>query len=154
VRQQLLSGLKFGLHTREGIERVREILAPFAGDPTQIADPKQASVPRIETIVRTNATTALNQGRLVEARRLGRPLVNSMQFSAVLDDRTTDVCRGLDGKVIPIDSPDLDRLSPPLHHQCRSILVPVTLDIAINPADRITPTDVGQAIERAGKGFA
>jgi SPP1 gp7 family putative phage head morphogenesis protein len=154
VQQHLLSALKFGWHHRETITRLQDLMAPFTGDPTQLGDPAQASAARVETIVRTNTTNALNHGRLIEARRIGPDLVPAMQFSAVLDKRTTEVCRGLDGKIIPVGSPDLDRMQPPLHHNCRSILVPVTLDIEIDQASRITPVDVGRAIEQSGKGFA
>jgi SPP1 gp7 family putative phage head morphogenesis protein len=154
VRQELVQAVRGGHHHRETIQRVRGVMAPFTGDPAQLGDPKQASAARVETIVRTNGTTALNHGRLVEARRVGAELVPAMQYSAVLDGNTTDVCRGLDGKVFPIDSPDLDRLSPPNHFRCRSILVPVTLDIEIDPKDMVTPADVGRAVDQAGKGFA
>ncbi len=39
-------------------------------------------------------------------------------FVAVMDDRTTDICSGLNGKEWPIDSSAI--AFPPRHHHCRS----------------------------------
>ena len=38
-------------------------------------------------------------------------------------------------------------------HNCRSLLVPVTLDMTIDTADLITPAQLGRAEELAQKGF-
>lgn len=48
-------------------------------------------------------------------------VVKGVQFVAVLDSRTTDICGSLDGEVFGV----LEGPRPPLHHQCRSITVPV-----------------------------
>lgn len=42
-------------------------------------------------------------------------------FTAVLDNRTTPICRSLDGNVYPRGEGPI----PPLHHRCRSIRVPL-----------------------------
>ncbi|MEW6282139.1 MAG: phage minor head protein, partial [Candidatus Eremiobacterota bacterium] len=76
---------------------------------------------RLEYIARTEATTAYNVGRLPGRGRLcGR-----VQFSAILDARTTDICRSRDGLVMRMDDPRLPANTPPLHFQCRSVLIPV-----------------------------
>ena len=100
------------------------------------------------------ATEAFNQGRLVTARNPAiRDLLRGMEYSAVIDSRTTEICRFLDGKVIPMDEPELDRLSPPNHFNCRSVLVPVTLDMTVNATDMITPSQIGTAEELTPVGF-
>jgi len=43
-----------------------------------------------------------------------------LQFDAVLDSQTTDLCRGLDGTILPIDHPFWNRFYPPNHFNCRS----------------------------------
>lgn len=49
----------------------------------------------------------------------------SYKFSAILDNRTSDICRHLNGKIIlATDKSTLSRCTPPLHFRCRSILVP------------------------------
>lgn len=49
-----------------------------------------------------------------------------MQFLAILDDRTTDICRARNGKIMRLDSEELAANTPPLHYWCRSVLSPIT----------------------------
>lgn len=42
------------------------------------------------------------------------------------DGRTTDLCRGLHGTILPADDPRWARLAPPNHHNCRSNLRAIT----------------------------
>lgn len=46
-----------------------------------------------------------------------------LQFVAVLDSRTTEICESLDGTLLRADDPFWDENSPPLHSNCRSRLV-------------------------------
>lgn len=48
----------------------------------------------------------------------------SFVFRAVLDNRTSVVCRFMNGRVIRADNPLLPLLTPPLHPNCRSMLIP------------------------------
>ena len=43
---------------------------------------------------------------------------------ATLDHRTSDICQGLDGKVIPIDDYETGVTAPPFHPRCRTTTVP------------------------------
>lgn len=154
AKQVLLNALKFGEVQSETIRKLRAIFEPYVGDPTAITDDKILEPYRLEAILRTNATEAFNQGRLTAVMDPKiKPFIRGMVYSAVLDDRTTPVCRYLDGKIFPLDEPDLARLAPPNHHNCRSLLVPVTLDMTIDTADLITPAQLGRAEELAQKGF-
>lgn len=49
-------------------------------------------------------------------------ILKGRQWVSTLDSRTTEICRGLDGQVFPLNSGP----SPPAHWQCRSTIVPVT----------------------------
>ena len=144
------------IRTQEGIEetvkKLSGIFTPWVGDPNVIRDGNVISPARLETIVRTNATRAMNMGRVVQARRAGR-IVTGFEYSAIIDSRTTDVCRFLDGMIFRRDDPDLDRLSPPRHFNCRSVWVAVTLDIQIDEGDFITRQNVGRGLELSQKGF-
>lgn len=59
------------------------------------------------------------RGLLTSMERNG---VERVMFSAILDNRTSETCRSLHGKVWPIGSPAIRR--PPLHPRCRSTLIP------------------------------
>lgn len=157
IRQALLKGLETGEPIEETQERIRKVYEPWTGDPTVIRDGKQVEPHRLETLVRTNNTGAYNQGRLVGAQDLS-DFLTGMQYSAILDSRTTQVCQHLDGLVFRMNDPALKRLAPPNHHQCRSVLVPVTLDIPVseNTSERthfITEQERGRARELAAAGF-
>ena len=54
--------------------------------------------------------------------------IQAFQYSAILDTRTTDICLSLDGKISKPNDRDLIGLRPPNHHNCRSILVPITIN--------------------------
>lgn len=80
---------------------------------------------RVRAIARTEATRAFNVGTLEESAQ--SRIVRGYRFVAVLDDRTTDICRARHGKFIPIDRVDtLGNELPPLHVNCRSIVEPIT----------------------------
>jgi uncharacterized protein with gpF-like domain len=45
------------------------------------------------------------------------------EFVAIIDDYTTDQCEELDGMYFACDDPSCPK--PPLHYNCRSVLLPV-----------------------------
>ena len=59
--------------------------------------------------------------------------IYAIQFSAILDDRTSDLCRELDWKVVIKDSPEMQRIEPPTHFNCRSMLVEIMEDEVHKP---------------------
>ena len=78
---------------------------------------------RLENIVRTNTAEAINLGRQTVFEHPDvKGFVQAYQYSAVLDDRVSDVCESLDGKI----KKDWGSYTPPNHYQCRSILIPIT----------------------------
>ena len=87
-----------------------------------------ANVPAyLNTLVRTNTFEALNEARFAEFTDPALDgFVEALEYSAILDDRTTEICQELDGKVFAADSPEWDNYRPPNHYNCRSVLVPIT----------------------------
>ncbi|AHF77908.1 Phage head morphogenesis protein gp7 [Sodalis praecaptivus] len=55
-------------------------------------------------------------------------VVDKVQFVATLDNRTTAICRSLDGREFAINVGP----RPPLHIRCRSTIIPVLADSALN----------------------
>ena len=110
---------------------------------------------RLETIVRTNFTDAFNQGRLVQSRQAeedGVTLLGFM-FSSVIDARTTEICRHLDRLIFKPDDPDLDRLTPPRHFNCRSVLVTLTPATGTIGGSFITDAEKIEALSLSASGF-
>jgi SPP1 gp7 family putative phage head morphogenesis protein len=81
----------------------------------------------LDTLSRTNLFEAMNEARFAEFTdpELG-DFVQALEYSAILDERTTEICEALNGKVFAADSPEWDAIRPPNHFNCRSVLVPIT----------------------------
>lgn len=80
---------------------------------------------RLMTITRTEGTKAYNKGRLEQFKEVS-DFVEAVQFSAVMDKRTTPICRSLNGKIMSMDNKLVSVYLPPNHFRCRSIIIPVT----------------------------
>src|SRR6185295_12763214 len=81
----------------------------------------------LDTLARTNLFEAMNEARYAEFTdpELG-DFVVALEYSAILDDRTTDICESLNGSVYSADSDEWNNIRPPNHFNCRSVLVPIT----------------------------
>jgi hypothetical protein len=75
-------------------------------------------------------------------------LVKAVMMIAVLDDRTTAFCRGIDGQVFPVD----EGPRPPFHWRCRTTVVPVLTsweELGLEkPTDRQRQVLTGETPER------
>lgn len=65
------------------------------------------------------ATYLVNQERIQIFKYYG---IKRVQFKAQIDERTTEECREMNGKVFDIDKLVLGENLPPLHYNCRSII--------------------------------
>lgn len=82
---------------------------------------EKATSARLEVIYRNASISAYNRGRY---EQMTDPDVLDLRpwwmFDAILDSRTSGICRPLDGTIKRSDDPWWDERTPPLHHQCRS----------------------------------
>jgi len=79
------------------------------------------------TVARTKTTEIYNQARKTywDTDPIASQIIEAYEFSAILDDRTSEVCSKLDGKIF--EKGDYTSIiTPPLHFNCRSLLVPIT----------------------------
>ena len=81
----------------------------------------------LQSLVRTKTTEIYNSARRSywENDPIAKQLVTAYEFSAVLDSRTSEICGSLDGNIYEI-ADGISRVTPPLHFNCRSLLVPIT----------------------------
>ncbi len=125
-----------GVLEKDVLENVRNVMTISLREGAPLAlrmkylrswEPKIAAMAerRVEAIARTEITRADTMGRLIAMR--GNPDVLGVEFSAVLDSRTTDICEERHGLVMRFDDPRLPYNTPPLHVNCRSILLPATV---------------------------
>jgi SPP1 gp7 family putative phage head morphogenesis protein len=111
------------------VQRVQDRLAKAIADGTTVEDFKKAvradlktqTDAHIETVFRNATQTAYNAGRW---HQMSAPSVVRFRpywlFDAILDGRTTQVCKVCGGTLLAADDPWWDTHWPPLHHRCRS----------------------------------
>lgn len=83
---------------------------------------------RLDTIVRTNVFDAFNEARFgyfTDPALEG--FVEAFEYSAILDENTTEICTALDGFTAPAADDVWNTYAPPNHYNCRSVLIPVVL---------------------------
>lgn len=107
------------------------------------------SLVSLERYARTKFTDVMNRGRLAAFNDSG--VVAAYQYSAILDDRSTEICAGLHGKIFKNGSEPV----PPMHFNCRSLLVPITKYEAFEADDEVAGKPISDFIEEnKGDGFS
>lgn len=76
--------------------------------------------PRLDTLMRTSTSNVMNitnNNTFMDA-----DFIEYVKYSAILDSRTTDICRGRNGKVYKKET---SRGMIPAHYNCRSFFIPI-----------------------------
>lgn len=84
---------------------------------------------------------SVNMGRASIFERYPEKIY-AMQYSAILDDRTTDHCLSLDGRVVKAGSRDFYNYSPPQHYGCRSLWVEILQEEVFKPTITGIPSSI------------
>jgi SPP1 gp7 family putative phage head morphogenesis protein len=79
---------------------------------------------RTKIIARTESNKAFNWGRRYRFDQ--SKAIAGYRYSAILDERTTEICQALHGHSWAITDPALDQHTPPNHFMCRSVIVPIS----------------------------
>lgn len=101
---------------------------------------KYAVSSEIQNASGTITSQCINRGRqgfLFDQQNLEQ--IQAFQYSAIIDDATTDLCLSLDGKIFKPNDIESQRLMPPNHYNCRSILIPITIN---EPKPVVTGLDI------------
>jgi len=93
----------------------------------------------LETHARVNFLSSYNAGRWVQIKQ--SKTIKYLVYNAILDERTTKLCKTLDGTVKPIDDPFWEKFYPPNHFNCRSLATVVRRELAHIKALKPTPED-------------
>ena len=119
VRQQI----QLGMAQSETLgDIVRRIRGRSAGGGRFTGGVLATSTKQAEGIARTAITYIANRGHMA-AYEQNADVLTGVEFTATLDSRTTEICARWDGTVWDVDDPK--KQTPPLHFNCRSVLVPV-----------------------------
>ncbi|TXH55076.1 MAG: DUF935 family protein [Desulfurellales bacterium] len=114
MRNKVVQGIKNGVNERDLLSQLREL-------------GEEETDKWLKTVIRTKSSEMYNRARksFWDNDEFAKQIVEAYQYSAILDDRTSDVCRELDGKIFE-KGEFTTQITPPLHFNCRSLLVPVT----------------------------
>lgn len=100
---------------------------------------------KLEKLIRATTSAAVggafNTGRIAVYESHPEK-VYAFQYTAVLDNRTTNLCKSLHGRVIAKDDPDFYRFAPPLHTNCRSFWVEILNTEFIKPKISTIPASI------------
>ena len=90
-------------------------------------DDEEQAASYLDTLSRTNLFEAMNEARYAE---FTDPEIDgfvvALRYSAVLDNRTTEICSALHDRVFKTGNDIWDDMRPPNHYNCRSVLIPIT----------------------------
>lgn len=91
----------------------------------------------------------MNKGRHAFFEESG--VVAAYQYSAIMDERTSDICSGLHNTIFKAG----DEPIPPMHFNCRSVLIPITKYEEFTPTEKIEKQSIDEFIdENKGTDFA
>lgn len=115
IRRQVNMGLVGGDSVSDIVTRIVGTPGMGYGDGVL-----QTTRRNLDAVVRTAITHVSNQARQITYEE-NKAVISGVQWVSTLDDRTSDICIGLDGEIFPIGSGP----RPPAHINCRSTTVPV-----------------------------
>lgn len=95
----------------------------------------------VETGIAVSLVGALNLGR--QDSFAASNGIDRMQYSAILDGRTTAMCKALDDSVVTYEEYLSTPWKPPVHFNCRSIWVAILKDDSFKPDFRPIPAKPG-----------
>lgn len=108
IKQELLAGFMTG--------------RSYAKTAAKIQEQMQVRVWEARRLVRTESTYIANMAELESYKECG---IKKYRFVATLDLRTSDICRGMDGKEFDVENAMPGVNLPPLHPWCRSTTIAV-----------------------------
>ncbi|MGX4583357.1 minor capsid protein [Paenibacillus chitinolyticus] len=94
-----------------------------------------------ERLVQTESAFFVGQATMMGYKESG--IVQKYEVLATLDKRTSNVCRGMDGKVFSLSEMEVGVNYPPFHVRCRTTTVSYFGD-EISPGERIARGDDGE----------
>lgn len=87
----------------------------------KLAKRMETSKSNAKRLIMTESARMDNEGLLARYKETG---VKYLVFVATLDMKTSDICKAMDGEIIPIEKAQIGLNIPPMHPYCRSVISP------------------------------
>ena len=87
----------------------------------KLAKRMNTSKSNAKRLIMTESARMENEGLLSYYQRIG---AKQLIFVATLDMKTSEICRAMDGQIIPVEEARIGLNVPPLHPYCRSVISP------------------------------
>lgn len=140
--------LEKGFTSQESLDSIKRKIAQLISSPTE--EGWQSALFNAERLVRTESAAYNTMATLDEMKA---HWVEEGILEATLDNRTSDHCRQIDGKVVQLKDAKIGIDLPPFHPWCRTIVVPKSIDdyfgdLDGDEEDLVTLEEAFDAIER------
>ena len=129
LSRNIRSAITNGVHRGLSVQQMSQM----------IEDKMHAGYSNAVRLVRTEMNFVNNQAHYDSMKDAG---VEYYQFMAVLDNRTSQRCRALDGEVFLLEERDVGANYPPMHARCRSTVAPFIEGVSTS----------GKRVAKGGKG--
>ena len=111
----------------EGMFELEMLFNRYIQDSQIERDTGLVSMSRLETIIRTNETEAINRGRKIMFDNPDvEDFVPYIRYRAITDTRTRETHRAMHNRIYKKNNPIWEKISPPAGFNCRCFIVPVT----------------------------
>jgi len=74
--------------------------------------------------------------------------IEEYQYYALIDGKTSPICRALHGTIFKVGSPEASKFSPPKHFHCRSSIIPVTMFSDVSDSMRYENRDFSKPMNQ------
>jgi SPP1 gp7 family putative phage head morphogenesis protein len=132
LREELHTKLAQGFIRGDSVDRMSR----------ELAERMNVSYSRAKTLVHTETAFFTEQATMDSYRESG--VVDRYEILATLDNRTSEICRAMDGKVFRVSEQEPGVNAPPFHPNCRTTTVPY-FDDEIDVGERFARDPDGQA---------
>lgn len=125
VKIILFDAIKLGSSVKDTINKIEETLSSYF-ETGEIVDDELKTASRLETVIRTNISEAVNEARKTTFLDPEvKEFVPALQYSAIMDDRVTPSHAAMDGRIYKSTDPIWDIWTPPNRYNCRCLLIAV-----------------------------
>lgn len=88
----------------------------------KIVDDFGVAKSRASNLIQTETAFFASESSKDSFKEIG---IEKYQIVATLDNRTSDICQSMDGKVFPMSAYEVSVTAPPFHNRCRTTFVPI-----------------------------